>query len=127
MKIIQPVTVKRVLTESAKEELLQMFQARKTRWEKEINQLKFEMKKLEKGKKITSPVLKANFSNEIQMRKEKIKMVDFQIEQLNILPIGSEIKDGEVQALIDIQIGDRWDEVVPKEIVIKDGIVEDIR
>ncbi|MBO8176505.1 YlqD family protein [Aeribacillus pallidus] len=127
MKIIQPVTVKRVLTESAKEELLQMFQARKSRWEKEINQLKFEMKKLEKGKKIASPVLKANFSNEIQMRKEKIKMVDFQIEQLNILPIGSEIKDGEVQALIDIQIGDRWDEVVPKEIVIKDGIVEDIR
>ena len=35
------------------------------------------------------------------MRKEKIKLLEFQIEQLHILPLGSEIKEKEVQALVE--------------------------
>ena len=38
-------------------------------------------------------------------------MIDFQIDQLGILPLGSELKDQDVQALIDINIGDNWEEL----------------
>lgn len=62
------------------------------------------------------------------MRQEKIKLLDFQCEQLHMLPLGSELKETEVQALIDVNVGDRWDELVNgKTIIIKDGIVAEIR
>ena len=30
------------------------------------------------------------------------------MEQLHMLPLGSELKEKEVQALVEVQIGDRW-------------------
>ena len=61
-------------------------------------------------------------------RLEKIKLLDFQLEQLHILPLGSELKEREVQALIDVQVGDQWENVIAKRaIIIEDGIVKEIR
>ncbi|WP_066289125.1 YlqD family protein [Bacillus sp. FJAT-29937] len=128
MKIIQSVVVKQVLTENSKSELLNKYHSNKLQLQKECDQLRFEMKKQEKSKKFNAANLKKQFEKEIQMRKEKIKLLDFQIEQLHILPLGSELKEKEVNAIIDIEIGDRWEDIQSgKTIIIKDGIVEDIR
>ena len=43
--------------------------------------------------------LKTHFEKEIQKREEKQKLLEFQIEQLHMLPLGSELKEKEVQAL----------------------------
>ncbi|HZH63097.1 MAG TPA: YlqD family protein, partial [Metabacillus sp.] len=68
------------------------------------------------------------FLKEIEKRREKIKLVEFQLEQVHTLPIGSEIKEKEVDAIVDISVGDNWDELMKeKTIVIKDGIVDQIR
>lgn len=69
-----------------------------------------------------------HFEKEIQARHEKIKLADFQIEQLHILPLGSELKEREVQALVELNEGDSWEEFLTgKTIVIKDGLVAEIR
>lgn len=61
-------------------------------------------------------------------RLEKIKLLDFQLEQLHILPLGSELKEREVQALIDVQVGDKWENVISQRaIIIEDGIIKEIR
>ncbi|MEH7122881.1 YlqD family protein [Bacillus sp. JJ1532] len=128
MKIIQSVVVKQVLTENSKSELLNKYHSNKLQLQKECDQLRFEMKKQEKSKKFNAANLKKQFEKEIQTRKEKIKLLDFQIEQLHILPLGSELKEKEVNAIIDIEIGDRWEDIQSgKTIIIKDGIVQDIR
>ncbi|WNS77151.1 YlqD family protein [Bacillus sp. DTU_2020_1000418_1_SI_GHA_SEK_038] len=128
MKIIQSVVVKQVLTENSKSELLNKYHSNKLQLQKECDQLRFEMKKQEKSKKFHAANLKKQFEKEIQMRKEKIKLLDFQIEQLHILPLGSELKEKEINAIIDIEIGDRWEDIQSGgTIIIKDGIVEDIR
>ncbi|MEH7388763.1 YlqD family protein [Bacillus sp. JJ1503] len=128
MKIIQSVVVKQVLTENSKSELLNKYHSNKLQFQKECDQLRFEMKKQEKSKKFNAANLKKQFEKEIQTRKEKIKLLDFQIEQLHILPLGSELKEKEVNAIIDIEIGDRWEDIQSgKTIIIKDGIVQDIR
>jgi len=128
MEILQTVIVKQVITENSKKLLHDQFLSRKQQLQKECDQLRFEMKRIAKDKKYPSSSLKAYFDKELTSRQEKIKLLEFQLEQLELLPIGSEIKDREVQALVNVQIGDRWDELMKsKTIVIKDGIVEDIR
>lgn len=128
MKILQKVNVKQVLTEQSKDQLLKKYERNKQQLEKECDQLFFEMKKLERNRKYPSGGLKTQFDKEIDLRKERIKMIEFQIEQVEILPLGSELQDQEVSAMIDINVGDHWEEKVSgRTIVIKDGIVTEIR
>ncbi|AZU61498.1 YlqD family protein [Neobacillus mesonae] len=126
MQLIQTVVVKQILTENSKQQLFDQYHARKQQLQKECDQLQFELKRLEKTKTFPPTTLKKHFEKEIQMRKEKIKLLEFQMEQLHILPLGSELKEKEVQALVEVKVGDRWKDDAAT-IVIKDGIIEDIR
>ncbi len=59
---------------------------------------------------------------------EKIKLTDFQIDQLQILPLGSELKDKEIQGILEVQVGDNWEEKnLSRTIVVKDGYISEIR
>ncbi len=128
MKILQNVIVKQVLTEKSKLELLDQFNSKKAVLKKECDQLRFELKKLEKTKKFQPVSLKTHFEKEIAVRKEKIKLLDFQIQQLDILPYGSELKEREVQAIVDVEIGQNWEEIVQtKTIIVKDGVVDEFK
>ncbi|WP_340085217.1 YlqD family protein [Siminovitchia sp. FSL H7-0308] len=128
MKIIQTVTVKQILTEKSREKLSAKYNQQKQQLQKECDQLLFEMKKLERTRKFSAVGLKAQFDKEIDLRKEKIKLIDFQIEQLGMLPYGSELKDQDVQALVEVEIGDNWEEIMKgKTVIIKDGIISEIR
>lgn len=68
------------------------------------------------------------FQKAIDKRQEKIRQIDFQVEQLHILPLGSEMKETEVDALVEVKIGDKWDDKMQDNvIVVKDGIIVEIR
>lgn len=128
MKVLQTIVVKQVLTENSKEKILQKYHSRKLQLQKECDQLRFELRKLEKMKKHSPESLRRHFEQEINVHKEKIKLMDFQIEQLHILPLGSEIKETDLQGIVEINEGDQWDEFLSgKTIVVKDGIVAEIR
>ncbi|MEH7387048.1 YlqD family protein [Bacillus sp. JJ1521] len=128
MKIIQTVEVKQILTEISKVKLIGSLQSNRDQLLKECDQLKFELKKMEKLKKFDPVKIKQYFTNEIDLRQEKVKQLEFQIEQIHMLPLGSEIKEKEVQSIIDINVGDNWDETTTaRTIVIKEGIVKEIR
>jgi hypothetical protein len=128
MKILQNVTVNQVLTEASKKALLEKYEGKKFQLQKECDQLRFELKKMEKTKKYSSQNLKSHFEKEIDLRMEKIKLTDFQIDQLNILPLGSELKDKEIQGIVEVEVGDNWEEKnSSRTIVIKDGYVSEIR
>ena len=128
MKLVTTVTVVQILTEKSKEKIANSLSARKTQLQKEIGQLQFEMKRLEKSKKFPEYRLRQYFEKEIDERKEKIKRLDFQPEQLESLPLGSELKEREMEAIVEVQEGDSWEKILAgKTIVIKDGIIEEIR
>lgn len=128
VKILQKVIVKQILTEKSKRKLHDSFEVSKSALKRECEQFRFEIKKLEKTNKYSRHDILARFQKEMDMRHEKIKQIDFQIEQLNILPIGSELKETEVEAIIDVDIGDYWDQSLKsKIIIIRDGIIIDIR
>jgi hypothetical protein len=128
MKLLQTIIVKQVLTEKSKNELQERYHTNKLQLQKECDQLRFELKKLEKTKKYQQQNLKKQFEKEIQGRQEKMKLLDFQLEQLHMLPLGSELKEKEVQAIVDVEVGSCWSDATKgKTIVIKDDIIVEIR
>ncbi|KGL40893.1 hypothetical protein BMT55_13755 [Listeria newyorkensis] len=128
MKIIQKVTVKQILTEKSKEKLFQFYLEQRQTLQKESDQLHFEQKKMEHKNKFNQESVNSYFEKEIEMRHEKVKIIEFQVEQLEILPIGSEIKERELEAILDVAVGDAWDETIfAKTIVVKDDVIIEIR
>lgn len=128
MKILHNVSVKKILTEITKETMVKQLYEEKFQLHKECEQLLFEQKKLERMKKYSSVQLQAQFDKQIATRKEKIKIIEFQMEQIDLLPIGAELDDQDVQVMTEINIGDNWEKkVANKEIILEDGIVKEIR
>ncbi|MBP3038299.1 YlqD family protein [Bacillaceae bacterium Marseille-Q3522] len=128
MNILQSVVVKRVLTSKSKQELKEKFSIQKNQFKKEYEQLRFEQKKLEKMNKLQQKQILKQFEKEMNLRLEKINIIEFQEEQLHILPLGSEITEKEVQAIVEIKKGDNWDDINKgRTIVVTDGIITEIR
>lgn len=124
LKIIKKILVKQVVTEKSKEKLRKRFIDSKLLLEQECQQLLFEQRKLQNKKGLSKQELNNRFQKEILARKEKMNLFDFKIEQLDTLEIGSEIIEKEVEALIDVHVGDNWDALMKeKAIIIKDNIV----
>ncbi|WP_085508231.1 YlqD family protein [Thalassobacillus devorans] len=124
MKIIKKIPVKQVLTADSKKQLSQDFQSRYQRYDRECQQLRFEQRKLEKRSDISPSEIEKRFTQEIKLRKEKMNWVEYKLQQLEILPEGSELFIEEVEAIVEVTEGARWDEIYEHQtIVIKDGIV----
>ncbi|MBY7143657.1 YlqD family protein [Virgibacillus sp. NKC19-3] len=124
MKIIKNVLIKQIVTEKSKEKLQRNFHESKMRLEQECQQLRFEQRKLENKAGVSKQDIAHRFQQEINNRKEKIKLADFKIEQLNMLELGSEIIEKEVEALVEVGVGSNWDEIMgERAIVIKDDVV----
>ncbi|GGA92251.1 YlqD family protein [Ornithinibacillus halotolerans] len=124
MNILKKVIIKQVLTENSKAALKDNFVKHKMRLEQECQQLLFEQRKLQNKKNISKTELHDRFQQEIKNRKEKIKLAEFKIEQLDMLEIGSEIVEKEVEALVEVNVGTHWNDITGETaIIVKDGIV----
>ncbi len=123
MKIIKKVLIKQIITEKSKDKLRINFGKQKMQLEQECQQLLFEQRKLRNKPGISKQELNNRFQNEIQKRKEEIKLIDFKVEQLDMVEIGSEIIESEVEALVEVNEGTHWNGLNEQAIVIKDGIV----
>ncbi|EED2517054.1 hypothetical protein G7177_002014 [Listeria monocytogenes] len=128
MEVIQKVVVKQILTEASKQELIEYYTEQKRQIEQECDQLHFEQKKMERKSKFQPERVADYFTHELDLRREKKKLIQFQMEQLEVLELGSEIREREMETIIDVQVGDKWDKsIFDKTIVVKDGIIVEIR
>lgn len=123
MKIIKKVLIKQIVTEQSKKKLRNRFEKQKMQLEQECQQLLFEQRKLSNKPGISKQELTIRFQSEIQKRKKEITLIDFKIEQLVMVEIGSEIIESEVETLVEVNEGMHWNELNEQAIVIKDGIV----
>jgi hypothetical protein len=127
LKIIRKVAIKQIVTEQTKLKLEEEYELKIFQLEQECQQLLFEQKKLEQRSTKKKADIALKFQKEMSNRKDHIKWYKYKLEQLSILPIGSEINDGEVEAMIDVEVGMDWNELVDKKsIIVKDGIVTKI-
>lgn len=126
MQIIQNVTVKQIVTPKSKILLVDKYKEEILQLEKECVQLDFQKKRLQKQIVNQKELIEAKFTKEFQKRQEKIEHLQFSIEQINHLSIGSLIKEKEVQAIIQVDVGDDWSKLSEKTIVLEDGKIKEI-
>ena len=129
VEVIKRAVVKQVLTEKSKDQLLKKLETEKKRCLNECEQLDFEKRKAIKYQvKKNHKMIIERFEEEIERRQEKVRSLDFQIEQLHILQYGTEIVEKEIETIEHVNVGDDWERVMkPSVIVIKDGQVIEIR
>ncbi|MFZ3576582.1 YlqD family protein [Virgibacillus sp. DJP39] len=124
MEIIRKVLIKQVITDKSKEDLKRNFTDHKMRLEQECQQLLFEQRKFQNKSGVSKEEVYQRFQQEVKNRKEKMKLVDFKIEQLDTLEIGSEITEKEVEALVEVKVGSHLDHIMDETaIIVKDGVV----
>jgi hypothetical protein len=121
---MKKVLVKQIVTEKSKAKLKTAFTETKMRLEQECQQLLFEQRKLQNKKRVPKSEVARRFQEEINSRKEKMGLIDFKLEQLDTLETGNEITEKEVEALVEVKEGTRWDKVMAEQaIIIEDDIV----
>lgn len=124
MQIVQPVRISHVLTEKSKKDLQNNFMQKKLRLEQECEQLLFEQRKLERNMREHRVEVMNKIQKEIKTRKEEQSQLDFKLEQLSTLPLGSELVEKEVDALVEVSIGSRWSTLTKEmTIVIEDDVI----
>jgi len=126
MHILQTVSVVQVVTETLKQNRMEAYEGQKRRLERETAQLLFEKKKAGRGGSKQAEAA-ARFQIEIDQRHEKLEMIQFQISQLKGLPIGTELKERDIQSVVEVKAGDRFDSRTGSTIVVKDGVIIEIR
>ncbi len=124
MKVIKKILIKQVITENSKIKLESKFKQEKNDLDLECRQLIFEKKKLQKEKKNATHKIEQRFQIEIDNRKRKINQIDFKLEQLHQLPLGSEILENKMDSLVEVKTGMNWASFQNETaIIIKDDLV----
>ncbi|MCA0174332.1 YlqD family protein [Bacillus sp. RAR_GA_16] len=127
MKIIVTYDVKQILTEQSRASYFNKWQKERGSLQQEIEHLQFEMKRLQKKRPADQTWIAEQFEKEIRSRTERMSFLDFKVDQLEELSLGSEIHDGEIESIQHVQVGDQWYAREQKgKIVVKDGIVQSI-
>jgi DNA repair exonuclease SbcCD ATPase subunit len=132
LTIRQPVAVKIIMTETTKQQII-------AEYRRQIEQLTMELDQIDQqgrqaieqamaqGGEVAQRVreqVEEERNKRIQQREELIQ----QIQQVQQMPIGTEVQNMTVETTIDVHVGDDWGEILRgAEIVIKDGIVHEIR
>lgn len=132
MLIRQPVSVKFVLTEQTKQQIL-------TEQRRQIEQLSAELDQIDQqGKQALEQAMAQGGSAAQEIRQqveeqrnqrlEQREQLIQQIQQIQQLELGTELQNMTVETTVEVNVGDDWSKVLMgSEIIIKDGIVHEIR
>lgn len=127
MKIIKKIKIKKVITPQTKNELKEEYEFKIFQLEQECEQLRFEKKKMVHQNPAKKADIVAKFEKEMNSRKDHMKWYQYKLQQLDVLPIGSEINEGEVDAILEITEGMDWEEITKERtILLENGIVKKI-
>ncbi|MGE5484667.1 MAG: YlqD family protein [Ignavibacteriales bacterium] len=128
--ITRPVQVRARVTDHLKKQLAADVQEALKKVELEVQQLDFQMKRvaeMEKGGAPQAPVLKAHLEGERQKRLERKSGLLENLKEIANLELGSEVVQGTVEGLAQVEVGVRWDRITQASILLENGVVVEIR
>lgn len=132
LTIRQPVAVKFILTETAKQEIIGEHRRQIERLMTELEQLDQQGKAaleqaMAQGGSAAQEVrerLEQERNNRLQQREQLFQ----QVQQIQQMELGTEIQNMNVETSVEVKVGDDWGAVLRgAEIIVKDGIVQEIR
>lgn len=132
ISIRQPVTIKIILTEETKQAWLAELRRLVNSTIAELEELEFRSKQwlrdAEKQGEGAVQATEERIEQEKNQRIEQREQLIQQLTQIQQMDIGTEVSNGTVETSVDVKVGDSWDSIAQgSEIVIKDGVVIEIR
>lgn len=129
--IQRPITVKAIVTDLLKDTLLVELQQALERIEHDLAQLEFQGKKmlldLEKQGSSQLFSVKQQLAVEREKRLEAKNELLQKMQAVEALELGQEVVHSSVEGIWQVEVGQRWSEILGSEIVLKDDVVVEIR
>ncbi|EPZ51594.1 MULTISPECIES: YlqD family protein [Alicyclobacillus] len=132
MEIRQPVAVKVVLTETTKQQIIQEQRRQIEQVSNEIEQLEAQGKEalaqaMAQGGDIAQQV-RQQIDNERTTRERRREELFQQMQQIQQMELGTELQNMTVETTVSVKPGDDWTKVLlGAEIIVRDGIIQEIR
>ncbi len=134
----RPVTIKAIVTAQWKEEVRQQLQNQVAQVDKQIQQLEMQgSRTIEEIKKQAKPdnpqTAKQVESIKSQVNQKKSEMLNKknqslqQLQQIQLLELDQEVVQAQMESFFRLEKGDNLVQKLNVEVVIRDGVVEEIR
>ncbi|WP_186709065.1 YlqD family protein [Euhalothece natronophila] len=135
----RPINLKVIVTQRWKEEVQQQLQSQINKYDEQLQQLENQGQSAiaqvtQQGSNPSDPQVQQqlrNVQNQVNQQKSKVTEQKNQslqqLQQVQLLEEGQEVGQGQMDSFIRIQVGDNLVKKMNAEVVIKDGIVQEIR
>jgi hypothetical protein len=134
----RPVTVKAIVTAQWKEEVTQQLQKQVAQVDQQMQQLEMQGKRtieeITKQAGATNPqVLKQAENIQAQVNQKKAEMLEKknqflqQLQQIQLLELDQEVVQAQMESFFRLEQGDNLVNKLNVEVVLRDGVVEEIR
>lgn len=131
----RPVNVKVIVTPAWQEEAQKQLQAQINQIDQQLSQIEQQgQKAIAEIKKQGSPQVGQQMDNiQIQVNQKKNEMLQKknqflqQMQQVQLLELGQEVVQAQMESYFEVQEGDNLVEKLNVEIVLRDGVIEEIR
>jgi exonuclease VII large subunit len=135
----RPVTIKAIVTTRWKEEVRQQLQGEVAKIDSQIQQLELQgQRTIEEIQKQSDKVANPQINKQIesiqaQVNKKKSEFLDKknqmlqQLQQIQLLELDQEVVQAQMESFFRLEQGDNLVKKLNVEVVIRDGIVEEIR
>jgi len=131
IEIHRRITIKAVLTESLKEELVGELREAIKGLDMETQRLEFEFKRIMNDVAKVNPqhlqAIRHQLELEKRKRQERKEELAQRLKEIEELELGSEIVRGTIEGPVVVRPGDDWNSLFQAEIVIRDGVVQEVR
>lgn len=131
LTIKRPVIVKVRVTEDFKKKMAIEIQETIKKMDSELQQLDFQVKRivaeLEKKNPAGITAARQHVENEKNKRVQAKAKLTEQLKNIGKMAIGSEVVQGTLESVTEINIGDDWEDIMGVEVVICDNRIIDIR
>jgi septal ring factor EnvC (AmiA/AmiB activator) len=132
MKLKRPITIKAIVTEDFKAQVKDELTKTISRIEAASQQLDMNLRRYVPELAKTDLNQASRLRQEIEAERQKQDSAKTELaerlKEITDLEIGDEFMQGQIEGEVEIQVGDNlFDKIGDAEIVVKDGIVQEIR
>lgn len=131
INVYNKITLKAVFTRQLKEKMTAELKSLLTEIDMELQQLEFQSKRILAGAEKANPQQRLGLKQEIDQKKEeaesKREKIKKQLQDVNQYTPGDEVFQGTLSGVVTLKVGDNLDDCLVQEVLVKDGIIVEIR
>ncbi|MDR7483846.1 MAG: YlqD family protein [Armatimonadota bacterium] len=128
--VVRPVVVKAIVTETFKKQYLAELEDTVKRLDAVIAQIDVQIRRAELERQVSPQVRAFRQQLEVERSRQEAARMELQarIKEAEALELNSEFSQGTIESLVDLSVGDNFFvRLARAEVVVKDGIVIEIR